>query len=144
MAARIAAVTGVRRLGQNLTIVTVQDRDDVREVVAKLQDDGTPRWNEGEIVVYVAEGSLVPEDVLKHRNYWDDAKNKGHLDGKKGNRVKMRRMADFESRGLLLKTHPGTFMGVPMTYVERPGHDTRGGKIGDDVSEYLGILEHGA
>lgn len=144
MTARIATITGVRRHGERLTIVTVQDGDSVHEVVANLQDDGTPRWSGGETVVYVAEGSVVPEDVLKDRNYWNEAKGKGHLDGKKGNQVKMRRMADHESRGLLLKVRPGTFMGESLFYVERPGHPSRGGHVGDDVSEYLGIVERGA
>ena len=144
MTARIATISGVRRHGQNLTIVTVQDGENVHEVVANLQEDGTPRWSEGETVVYVAEGSVVPEDVLKDRNYWNEARGKGYLDGKKGNQVKMRRMADFESRGLLLKVSPVTFMGVSLFYVERPGHPSRGGQVGDDVSEYLGIVERGA
>jgi tRNA-binding EMAP/Myf-like protein len=163
MSARIATVARVRRHGDNLTIVTVADGDATHEVVANLKEDGTPRWVEGEIVVYVAEGSIVPEDVLRERGYWNEAgnggKGKGHLDGKKGNLVKMRRMADFESRGLLLKTRAGTFMGVPVSYVDRdarppmPGEGETvfvdsstafGGRVGDDVTAFLGIVEKGA
>lgn len=164
MTARIASIAGVRRHGDNLTIVTVADGDDTHEVVANLQEDGTPRWAEGEIAVYVAEGSLVPEDVLRERNYWDEAgndgKGKGMLEGK-GNRVKMRRFAGFESRGLLFKTRRGSFMGVPITFVDRSdapvaqaedGATTDfvdrasalGVNLGDDVSAFLGITEHGA
>jgi len=142
MTARIATVAGVRRHGDNLTVVTVQDGDATHEVVANLQDDGTPRWAEGETVVYVAEGSIVPEDVLRERGYWDEAKGVGLLEGKKGNRVKMRRFAGHESRGLLFKTRAGTFMGVPITYVDR---DTAlGVSVGDDVTAHLGITEHAA
>lgn len=144
MTARIATISDVRLHGESLTIVTVQDGDDVHEVVANLQDDGTPRWEPGELVVYVSEGSIVPDDVLRERGYWkhDDAKGtgKGLLEGKKGNRVKMRRFAGFESRGLLFKTRKGSFMGVPVTFVDR---DTSlGVNLGDDVSKHLGIEEH--
>lgn len=161
MTARIATVTGVRRHGETLTIVTVRDGDAVHEVVANLKEDGTPRWAEGETVVYVSEGSIVPEDVLRERGYWNEAgnggKGKGYLDGKKGNLVKMRRMADFESRGLLLKTRSGSFMGADVIFVDRSAapvtedhtvwvdrEAARGVQIGDDVSGFLGITEKGA
>lgn len=144
MTARIATVTDIRRHGDTLTIVTVQDGDAVREVVANLQDDGTPRWKSGEVVVYVSEGSIVPDDVLQERGYWNDAKGIGLLEGKKGNRVKMRRFAGFESRGLLFKTRHGSFMGVEMPFVDRYGRPALGVRIGDDVSEQLGIVEHTA
>lgn len=149
MTARIATVTDVRRHGDNLTIVTVQDADNTHEVVANLQEDGSPRWTAGETIIYVAEGSIVPEDVLQERGYWDDAASKGLLEGKRGNRVKMRRFAGYESRGLLFKTRDGSFMGEPVTYVDRSNtHVDRpsalGVRIGDDVTDYLGITEHAA
>jgi len=158
MTARIATVSDVRRHGDNLTIVTVKDGDQIHEVVANLQDDGTPRWEPGEILIYVAEGSIVPDDVLRERHYWDDDKGVGLLEGKKGNRVKMRRFAGFESRGLLFKTRSGSFMGQPLTFVDRKGAPKLDGEgetvfvdrmalavsVGDDVSGHLGITEHGA
>ena len=160
MTARIATVADVRPHGDNLTIVRVQDGADIREVVAGL-DNGLPRWEKDEIVVYVAEGSLVPEDVLRERNYWNDTKGKGELEGNRGNRVKMRRMVGFDSRGLLFKTRRGSFMGVPIVFVDRKANgggdaprtdpDTGlplavalGVNVGDDVSAHLGITEHGA
>lgn len=142
MSARIATVAGVRRHGDTLTIVTIQDGEAVHEVVANLQDDGTPRWAEGELVVYVSEGSIVPDDVLQERGYWDHDKGKGLLEGKRGNRVKMRRFAGFESRGLLFKIRKGSFMGEPINYVDRDV--MLGVGLGDDVTEHLGITEHGA
>ena len=160
MTARIAIVTDVRPHGDKLSIVSVQDGADLREVVAGLKY-GLPRWEKDEIVVYVAEGSIVPEDVLRERGYWDDVKGKGELEGNRGNRVKMRRMAKFESRGLLFKTRRGSFMGVPIVFVDRKANgggdaprtdaDTGlplavalGVNVGDDVSAHLGITEHGA
>lgn len=144
MSARVATIAGVRRHGENLTIVTVQDGDATHEVVANLQDDGTPRWSEGETVVYVSEGSILPEDVLKERNYWNEERDRGYLDGNRYNRVKARNMGGYKSRGLLFKTRQGSFMGVPITYVDRAGHPALGVRIGDDVSAHLGIVDHGA
>lgn len=142
MTARIATVADVRRHGDNLTIVTVRDGDQTHEVVANLQDDGTPRWSEGETVVYVAEGSIVPDDLLQDRGYWGDGK--GLLEGKKGNRVKMRRFAGHESRGLLFKVRPGSFMGENILFVDRRDQPSLGVRVGDDVTTHLGIVEHGA
>jgi hypothetical protein len=143
MTARIARVADVRRHGDSLTIVTVADGDLTHEVVANLQEDGSPRWAKDEIVVYVSEGSIVPEDVLRERQYWDEAKGKGELGGNRGDRVKMRRFAGFESRGLLFRTRAGGFMGHPVTFVDRDGHPSLGVRIGDDVSAHLGVTEHG-
>lgn len=99
MTATVAVINDVRPHGDNLTIVTVAGN----EVVANRKEDGSYRWEAGEVCVYVAEGSIIPDDVLKARGYWDDEKGKGLLEGKKGNRVKMRRFAGHESRGLLFK-----------------------------------------
>lgn len=151
MTARIATVSDVRPHGDNLTIVTVQDGDAVHEVVANLQDDGTPRWSVGEPVIYVAEGSIVPDDLLRDRGYWNDAKGIGLLEGKKGNRVKMRRFAGFESRGLLFKTaraDVGPMIPTGIVIDRRGDREDSASvlpvEIGQDVTEYLGIVEHGA
>jgi tRNA-binding EMAP/Myf-like protein len=144
MTARIATVAGVRRHGEKLTIVTVKDGEATHEVVANLQDDGTPRWTEGETVVYVTEGSIVPEDVMKERGYWNEERGRGYLDGNRHDRVKMRRMGGYESRGLLFKTRQGSFMGESITYVDRQGHPSLGVLTGQDVSGHLGIVDHGA
>lgn len=134
-AARIAIIDSVRPHGDNLSIVTVAGN----EVVANRKEDGSFRWEAGEPCVYVPEGTLVPEDVLKARGYWDEEKGKGLLEGKKGNRVKMRRFAGHESRGLLFK-------------VERDGDelvlDRADERIcvlpGEDVAAFLGLTEHKA
>lgn len=145
MTARIAIVTDVRPHGDNLTIVKVQDEDRTHEIIANLQDDGRARYAVDELVVYVSEDSIIPDDVLQERNYWkaDTVKGtgKGMLGGKKGNRVRMRVIAGFESRGLLFKTRQGSFMGMPFTFVDR---DTSlAVTLGDDVTGHLGIEDHG-
>lgn len=134
----VTKVDAVRDHGDTLTIVTVGEH----EVVANKHEDGTPRWVAGEHVIYVPEGAIVPDSVLQERGYWDNEKNKGLLEGKKGNRVKMRRFAGFESRGLLFKL--GTVIGeagVEVDIVEHAGSKEEV-FIGDDVAFFLGITEY--
>lgn len=134
----VTKVDSVRDHGDTLTIVSVGDH----EVVANKHEDGTARWVAGEIVVYVPEGAIIPEDVLKERGYWDDVKEKGLLEGKRGNRVKMRRFAGFESRGLLFKvvTHgAGPLNGDVAVF---RGTDQLMVCEGSNVMDFLGIIEH--
>ena len=134
----VTKVDAVRDHGETLTIVTVGEH----EVVANKQEDGTPRWVPGEHVIYVPEGAIVPEEVLKERGYWDDAKGKGLLEGKKGNRVKMRRFAGLESRGLLFKVGVAEGdAGVEVNVVEHAGSKEEV-SVGDNVAFFLGITEH--
>ncbi|MCK9532495.1 MAG: hypothetical protein M0R77_18440 [Gammaproteobacteria bacterium] len=132
----VTTVGAVRDHGDTLTIVTVGEH----EVVANKKEDGTPRWTAGELVVYVPEGAIIPDDVLKERGYWDEVKGKGLLEGKRGNRVKMRRFAGFESRGLLFKVLPSVDA-IPENHIQR-GCDYQGVNLGDNVMEFLGITEH--
>lgn len=151
----VTRIADVRPHGENLSIVRTELND--HEVVANRRDDGSFRWEVGEPVVYVPEGMIVPEDVLKERGYWNDEKDKGFLDGKKGNRVKMRRFAGHESRGLLFKVEiPDDSM--PECKPDKPYFVMRKSlvtendpvenpivnvDIGDDVREFLGIEPHG-
>lgn len=143
--AYIVTVVDVRPHGENLTIVTPSEG---HEVIANRREDGSFRWSVGEPCVYVPEGAIVPDDVLQERGYWDDAKGKGLLEGKKGNRVKMRRMAGFESRGLLLKVgSPGENPSDERAptgavgWIDRGDH-TKWVSIDDDVTEFFGLTEH--
>ena len=126
----VTKVDAVRDHGENLTIVTVGDH----EVVANKQEDGSPRWTAGEPVIYVPEGAIIPDDVLQERGYWDNEKNRGLLEGNKKNRVKMRRFAGVESRGLLFK--------VSTQYYVTRGDQKLAVDEGTDVAEFLGIVEH--
>lgn len=151
----VTRVDAVRDHGDTLTIVTIGSVD--FEVVANKRDDGSARWVVNQPVIYVPEGTIVPDDVLKERGYWDAEKQKGLLEGKKGNRVKMRRFAGFESRGLLFYVehmgHDWTGENTDPEVVgwilregrpEEDGQDTQFVKIGDNVAEFLGLSEHAA
>jgi hypothetical protein len=137
--ARVRTIADVRPHGENLSIVTVAGH----EVVANLKSDGSFRWRAGELCVYVPEGAIIPDDVLKERGYWDEEKDRGMLEGKKRNRVKMRRMAGHESRGLIFKVvrPEGNWPAVDIWAVTR-GNEQKIADVGDDVAEFLGIIEH--
>lgn len=122
-----------------LTIVTL---DNGFEVVANLQDDGTPRWTVGEVCIYIPENAVIPDDVLQERGYWDDVKSKGLLAGSKGNRVKMQRFVGFESRGLIFKT----YISYNEVFVRRESLNADllvGGEDHEEVlRKFLGITEY--
>ena len=164
MSAIVTRIDSVRPHGENLSIVRVVmpipspvegqvvDGVNVFEVIANKREDGSFRWEAGEPAVYVSEGSIIPDDVLKERGYWDTEKDRGLLDGGKRNRVKMKRLAGFESRGLLFKVgHPGEdwtddnkdpeVVGWILRESLGPGSDVQYVKTGDDVSEFFGIEE---
>jgi hypothetical protein len=144
--AYIAIIEDVRPHGENLSIVTV----DGHEVVANRKEDGSFRWQKGEPCIYVPENAIIPDAILQARGYWDAEKGKGLLEGKKGNRVKMRRFAGFESRGLLFKVgHPGLSWDEEcpegkIGWIDRENVDQESLWVGvdDDVTEFLGITEH--
>ncbi len=128
--------------GDRLSIVSVNGH----EVVANRHEDGSFRFAPGEIVVYVPENAIVPDDILRERGYWDTDKDKGLLGGSKGNRVKMIRFRGVESRGLVFKTTPGKdHNDADATYVtyDHGGFTARRQVVvGDDVAEFLGIKEY--
>ena len=145
MTAIIQTVESVEPHGENLSIVTTSEG---HKVIANRQEDGSFRWTAGEAVCYVSEGSILPEDVLKERGYWDTEKDRGLLDGGPRNRVKMKKLAGFESRGLLFKVlesqvyAEGEAEEFATCYIVARGDEVLTGvQMGDDVSEFLGITE---
>ena len=144
MTAIIQTIESVEPYGENLSIVTTSGGN---KVIANRKEDGSFRWTAGEPVAYVSEGSILPEDVLKERGYWDTEKDRGLLDGGPRNRVKMKKLAGFESRGLLFKvqqgnvTPPGDDEAQNPCYFVARGETMFGAQMGQDVSEHLGITE---
>lgn len=149
MSAIVTKVESVTPYGENLSIVkTVCGH----EVIANKKEDGSFRWAPQETVVYVSEGSILPEAILKDRGYWDEEKDRGLLDGGKRNRVKMKKLAGFESRGLLFKCHhPGLGWDDDnrpegmVGYICNPHFSEDADWVpvveGQDVTEYFGIEE---
>lgn len=137
MTAIIQTVESVEPYGENLSIVTTSEG---HKVIANRKEDGSFRWTAGETVCYVSEGSILPEDVLKERGYWDTEKDRGLLDGGARNRVKMKKLAGFESRGLLFKVGR-SLTGEGMVLVNEWNESSIDVELGDEVSEFLGITE---
>lgn len=125
-------------------------------VSAKL-DDGSHRYKAGDRVVYVPEGAVVPEWLLK-KGFWNEKEGKGFLAGSKGDRVKAIRLRGILSQGILFSVDPFDgydpekhFCLVPYLLdknLEERGYDVNrhvfpfGVKIGDDVAEMLGITKY--
>lgn len=116
-------------------------------ISAKVEnEDGSlrHRYSVGDLVVYVPEGAVVPEYILRE-GFWSEKDNKGILAGSKGDRVKAKRLRGIFSQGLLL--------GVEMDEKSSVGGPNRGAIIGKDgkyvlvregvdVAEDLGITKY--
>lgn len=68
-------------------------------ISAKL-DDGSPRYQPGDLVVFIADGAIVPEALLRD-GFWDHEKNQGCLRGPRGDRVKAGNFAGVRSDGIM-------------------------------------------
>lgn len=116
--------------------------------ISAKQEDGSHRYQEGDFVVYVPEGAVVP-DYLLHQGFWDDRKNKGMLAGSKGNRVKPAVLRGVLSQGIMFPVIPFTDEDGEMEFfrgadgVVRNHTGTAKPVIeGTDVAEFLGIVKY--
>lgn len=105
-------------------------------ISAKLED-GSHRYQPGDLVVYVPENAVVPEYLLK-RGFWNHEKNKGMLAGTAGNRVKPVKLRGILSEGIMfavdtLSTGETMFNGNETSLLVMEG---------DDVASYLGITKY--
>lgn len=118
-----------------LSIVKIRDYNCIS---AKLED-GTHRYKKGDSVVYVPEGAVVPEFLLR-MGFWNEEKGQGILAGSKGNRVKALKLRDIISQGIIF----------PISYSDRADPMIDGiklceyadFKIGLDVTKILGITKY--
>jgi RNA ligase (TIGR02306 family) len=116
-------------------------------ITAKL-DDGSHRFQPGDEIVYVPEGAIVPEDVLKERGYWNEEKNIGMLAGKAGTRVKAIRLRGVLSQGLVWHTTPDALYtdlddllnSSPLVFIQNDGEEI-GVTLGEDVASFFGITK---
>lgn len=60
------------------------------------------RFAPGDLAVYVPEGAVIPEDVLRWSNFWDEERGKGMLAGPAGDRVKAVRLRGLLSQGIFV------------------------------------------
>src|ERR1019366_928836 len=62
---------------------------------------------QGDAVVYIPEGALVPEWLLRRLDMWNEVENKGFLAGSHGNRVKSIKLRGIHSQGILYPVSGG-------------------------------------
>lgn len=114
--------------------------------ISSKLDDGSPRYKVDDLVAYVPEGAVVPDDLLKD-GFWNEKDNKGILAGSKGNRVKAMRLRGILSQGIMF---PVKFETVGTGEVAKVGErviaeqtaywsDTL---VGPDFSTKLGIVKY--
>jgi RNA ligase (TIGR02306 family) len=127
------------------------------------------RYRAGDLVIYVPEGAVVPDRLLKRFGYWDEDKQQGILAGSKGNRVKAVKLRGIVSQGLIFPadrqgdpnitssgglSEPVFFDGIcaEASFEETSDDETYTVNVregvdliafeGDDVSHYLGITKY--
>jgi RNA ligase (TIGR02306 family) len=105
-------------------------------ITANLED-GSPRYKQGDLVVYIPEASILPQPMLDCMGFVKDGKNM--LSGTNGDRVKAVRLRGIISQGVLypISREDGRLyppLELDPGYVK--GHNV---VLGQDVSVQLGI-----
>lgn len=108
--------------------------------IANKKEDGSWRYQEGDLVVYIPEASVVPVWMLQKLNMWNEEKNQGFLAGTRGDRVKAIKLRGVISQGIL---YPVKKFGDQLNdlFVETED-DTVFVHEGVDVSEILSIKKY--
>ena len=81
------------------------------------------QYHTGDLAVYIPEGSVLPEGLLKELDLWNQEAGKGKLSGSRGNRLKAVRLRGVVSQGLLAPVPPGL-------------------SPGDDAAAHYGIVKY--
>ena len=120
--------------------LTLNYLDNDKVCVSNLNEDGVPRYTEGDYVVYISENSVMPGWLLKNLDMWDNEKNKGVLSGPNGNIVKPVKIRGVESQGVLMPVFDLSSNlfddGILTPNIKKVF------KLNDDVSEWLDITEN--
>ncbi|CAB4122596.1 RNA_lig_DRB0094, RNA ligase [uncultured Caudovirales phage] len=115
-------------------------------------EDGSPRYQAGDYVVYIPSAAVLPEWLLKEMDFWNTETGKGTLAGANGARVKPLRLRGIFSEGVLFPVtfvadedgHDGDYWlkGQHEDHV-LPSHHVNGvfGPSGVDVADILGITK---
>jgi RNA ligase (TIGR02306 family) len=117
--------------------------------IAAKKEDGSHLYKEGDHVVYVPEGAVVPDWLLKKHGFWNEEKGKGLLSGSGGNKVRARLLRDIFSQGILLPTRAILMQGGYWQYrIDGETHADGSWpwvgvrEEGEDVAEFLGITKY--
>jgi len=93
---------------------------------------GKDLYKTGDLVAYIPEAAVIPEDQLQFFGYWSEAEGKGLLAGSKGDRVKAVKLRGEVSQGLVF---PVNKIAMYLGQLDREFN------VGDDVAELLGITK---
>ena len=122
--------------------------------ISNKLEDGSDRYNVGDLVVYIPENALLPDWLLIKMGFWDYEKHKGTLAGADGNRVKPLKLRQIYSEGVLYPvftikeydeglTIPNEFTNKDLfVFKENLGTSFMPVHEGDDVSDFLEIKKY--
>lgn len=124
------------------------------ECVSAKLEDGSHRYKEGDWVIYIPEGAVVPDWLLR-QGFWNEKEDKGGLAGPDGNRVHPLKLRGIFSQGIIypvewLELPPGddelqstvySVFRVPNEAWE-DGFEPVPVELGQDVTELLGITKY--
>lgn len=94
---------------------------------------GKDLYKTGDLVAYIPEAAVIPEDQLQFFGYWSEANGKGLLAGSKGDRVKAVKLRGEVSQGLVFPVNK-----IAM-YLGQPDREFT---VGEDVAPLLGITKY--
>jgi RNA ligase (TIGR02306 family) len=109
-------------------------------VSAKLED-GSHRYKAGDYVIYVPEGAVIPEFLLR-RGFWNEEKNKGMLAGSNGDRVKGIKLRQILSQGIMFSVDYFDGFDPEQHFVLKHFHPEFEVEEGKDVAELLGVVKY--
>lgn len=87
-------------------------------------------YRSGDLAIYLPEGSVLPEALLRGQGFWDEAKGKGTLKGKLGNRITAVKLRGVLSQGVVVP-----FSALPAGYGALP-------PLGTDCAAMLGVTKY--
>lgn len=103
-------------------------------------EDGSSRYQTGDLVVYIPEGAVMPEWMLKQMDFWDVNRDRPAF-----RYVKAKKLRGIFSQGVLYGLEKGPYdswalwVDGPKPYHRAPDRYV---KEGDDVAEFLGIVKY--
>lgn len=87
----------------------------------------------GDYGIYLATACILPEDLLRKINMWDEKNNCGLLGGNKGDRIKPKKLRGIVSEGIMYGPH--TLLALQqMTGLEDP--------VGAEMKDILGVTKY--
>lgn len=101
---------------------------------------GVERYRVGDPVVYVPEQAVMPDYLLKKLGFWDEVNGCGTLSGSRKNRVKIIKLRQIFSQGLMIPVDVLPYN--PDMCLTNDKEQKLFVTFGDDCAEFLGITKY--